>query len=146
MKIGIHMRKLLALLLALLLVSCNVPTETPQDTSTTEAPSTTAPAAQGLSIITDGTANYRIIRGEKAPEKMTDAAISVRKMISDATGVTPEISTDWVKKGSEHDHTSLEILVGPTDYSESTDMVTLLGSVALVMVTLPPSTTPAVFS
>ena len=121
MKIGIHMRKLLALLLALLLVSCNVPTETPQATSTTEAPSTTAPAAQGLSIITDGTANYRIVRGEKAPEKMTDAAISVRKMISDATGVTPEISTDWVKKGSEHDHTSLEILVGPTDYSESTE-------------------------
>jgi len=121
MKIGIQMRKLLALLLALLLVSCNVPTETPQDTSTTEAPSTTAPAAQGLSIITDGTANYRIVRGEKAPKNMTEAAIQVRKMISDATGVTPEISTDWVKKGSEHDHTSLEILVGPTDYSESTE-------------------------
>ncbi len=122
MKIGfVHIKKLLALILALLLVGCNLPPQTPPDISTTDTPSTTAPAAQGLAIVTDGVANYRIIRGEKATDKITDEVIRVRKMIGDATGATPEIATDWVKKGSEHDHAALEILVGPTTYSESTE-------------------------
>ncbi len=111
----------LLLILALLLVGCNLPTETPPDVSTADTPSTTAPAAQGLAIVTDGIANYRIVRGEKASDDFTDAAARIRQLIGDATDVTPEISTDWVKKGTDLDHESLEILVGPTDYSESTE-------------------------
>ena len=117
----------LLLMLALLLVGCNQSTDTPQDTSTTDTPSTTAPVVEGLAIVTDGTANYRIVRGEKAEEGFTDAAIRVRQLIEDATGVKPEITTDWVKKGAELDHGSLEILVGPTDYSESTEALEGLG-------------------
>ena len=117
----------LLLMLALLLVGCNQSTDTPQDTSTTDTPSTTAPVAEGLAIVTDGTANYRIVRGEKAEEGFTDVAIRVRRLIEDATGAKPEITTDWVKKGAELDHGSLEILVGPTDYSESTEALEGLG-------------------
>ena len=109
------------LLMLLLLVGCNLPTNTPHDASTTDVPSTTAPAVEGLAIVTDGTANYRIVRGEKASTDFTDVAIRVRQLINEATGVKPEITTDWVKKGSELDHGSLEILVGPTDYAESAE-------------------------
>ena len=109
---------LLGLLLALLLISCQTPTPTPPDDTTTEAVTTDA-APTGLEVVKDGIANYRVVRGEETEQAVIDAALQVRNLINDATGVLPDIATDWVKKGAEYDHTSLEILVGPTAYSES---------------------------
>lgn len=118
---------LLLLMLVLLLVGCKLPTDTPDEISTTDVPSTTEPAVEGLAIVTDGVANYRIVRGEEASADFTDVAIRVRQMISNATDVMPEIATDWVKKGTDPDHESLEILVGPTIYSESAEALEGLG-------------------
>lgn len=111
---------LLILLFSLLLVGCK--TALPPDSGTadtTATTETTSPTPTGLEIVKDGTAYYRIVRGENAPQEMIDAALQVRTMISGATDVLPDIATDWVKKGTEHDHTSLEILIGTTDYAES---------------------------
>ncbi len=109
---------LLGLLLSLLLISCQVPPSPPSADITTEAVTTEA-VPTGLEVVKDGVANYRVVRGEMATEAVINAALRVRNLISDATDVQPDISSDWVKQGSEHDHESREILVGPTDYSES---------------------------
>lgn len=67
----------------------------------------------------DGVANYRVVRAEEADQSIIDATILVRKLIGDNTGTYPDIATDWVKRGTELDHTTFEILVGQTAYSES---------------------------
>lgn len=114
----------LFLVLSLLLVGCNhTHANSPQENgqSTTEALVTTEPVAEGLAIVKDGVANYNVVRGDRASQSAIDAALQVRKMISAATDVEPGITTDWVKKGANLDHGTLEILVGPTDYSESAE-------------------------
>ena len=75
----------------------------------------------GPAIVTDGTANYRIVRGENASEGVMAQVKRVREAIHDATGVELHLATDWVKKGTPTDHETLEILIGPTDYSESAE-------------------------
>ncbi len=122
------MKRITALLIALLamavlLTACNSDASSASDT--TAAPTTTAapetePPVTDLEIVKDGVANYRVIRAEEAAQSAIDAATLVRKLIGDETGVFPDISTDWVKRGTELDHTTLEILVGPTNYEEST--------------------------
>ena len=42
-------------------------------------------------------------------------------MIKQYTGASAEMSTDWIGKGQELDHTTREILIGSTAYHESTD-------------------------
>lgn len=105
------------LMLAAILSACSGDTPLPADT--TAAPTTTAAPATDLAIVKDGVANYRVIRAEKANQATIDAATRVREQIAKETGVTPDISTDWVKRGTELDHTTLEILVGSTAYDES---------------------------
>lgn len=142
--------KLLALAMALLmlmsvvmLTSCenNTPGSedtTPADGSSsgdggTSAPSggDTTPAATGdLEFVSGGTAIVRVIRDEDADPQSTQVvgASQIRTLIGELTGVTPEINTDWIKRGSEYDHNTVEILVGFTDYSETADT---LGSINL---------------
>lgn len=122
------MKRILALLLAAMLAaasltSCNNEAS-PSSGDTTATPVTTAapetePVVTDLELVKDGVANYRIIRAEEADQSTIDAATLVRKLIGDYTGTFPDISTDWVKRGTELDHNSLEILVGQTAYSES---------------------------
>lgn len=106
---------------ALLCTGCNdtdIPPETTAAPTTTAAPETEAPITD-LEIVRDGVCNYTIVRGDNATQADIDAAMAVRKMIIDETGATPTITTDWVKRGDEHNHDTLEILVGTTAYSES---------------------------
>ncbi len=114
---------ILCLMLSLL-IGCTT-TQTPgSDTdsaATTVSVTTELTEPTGLEVVKDGVANYCVVRGDQASQPTIDAALQIRKMISDATDVEPGITTDWVKKGAERDHTSLEILVGPTEYSESTE-------------------------
>ncbi len=108
----------LFLLCTLLLVSCGNSDTTPP--AETTSPETTVPLAD-LEIVKNGVANYTIIRGEKADSGAIDAASQLRKMIQQYTGVSPEMSTDWLPKGQEYDHTTKEILIGSTGYHESAD-------------------------
>lgn len=113
---------LLTLVLAILVTGCesNTPPEVTPDT-TPAAVETTPPQeiAQNLDIISGGVCNYVIIRGEDGTKAMTDAAVSLRRYIGDLTGITPTITTDYKKKGTEHDPNTLAILVGDTNFPES---------------------------
>lgn len=120
------MKKITALLIALLamailLTACSGDSATNNDTTapTTTAAPETEPPVTDMEIVKDGTANYSVIRAETAAQSSIDAATLVRKLIGDQTGAYPTISTDWVKRGAELDHTTLEILVGATAYEES---------------------------
>lgn len=117
---------LLLLLLAMTLVFTACNENKPSTDTTIAAPTTTAapetePPVTDLEIIKDGVSNYTIIRSEDATKSTIDAATLTRELIGRETGVHPNISTDWVKRGTELDHTTLEILVGPTNYSESAE-------------------------
>ena len=118
----------LLLMLALILTGGNSAAQPPvDDPSTTDAIVTTEPSADGLTLVKDGVAHYRIVRGDVATQEVIDAALRVRKLIGGETDVTLEIATDWVKKGVERDHESPEILVGSTAYAESSEAMDGLG-------------------
>lgn len=127
------MKRNLALLLALLalgtgLSACSQAPQ-PDDTTaavTTAVSETEAPAAD-MAIVENGQTAFTIIRGEKASQSIIDAAIRLREMIGEKTEVFPKLSTDWHKRGTELNHTTPEILVGMTEYSESTEAMADLG-------------------
>ncbi len=137
--------KLLALLLAMIMVlgatmltSCDsgngdgADTTTPNvtdgsdDTTTPTPQETTTGATIGgdLVIVKDGATEARVIRGEDASASSTQvtSAADIRTQIEKKTGVAPKIDTDWVKKGDDHNHELVEILVGYTEYSESKEV------------------------
>lgn len=106
------------LLTALLLFTgCN---DTPQPIppADTTAPETEAVPAS-LDLIKDGTAIYSIIRPDMADQATVDAASLLRKNFSTYTGVSPMISTDWIKPGDSYNPETFEILVGQTGYPQS---------------------------
>lgn len=104
-------------LLSTVLAACNPHASTLSDT-TAESAEAAAPI-ETLDIVKAGVANYRIVRAENAEQTVIDAAIRIRDQIRLKTGAKPELATDWVKRGTEPDHTTLEILVGQTIYDES---------------------------
>lgn len=89
----------------------------PPDSATTAA-ETEAPLPD-LELVSGGVANYTIVRGDRADAATVDAAVLLRTYMEQYTGAAPALSTDWVRKGEEPDHTTREILVGSTVYSES---------------------------
>ena len=108
----------LFLLCAILLAACgNSDTNPPAETT---VPVTTE-ALPNLEIVKDGVANFTLIRGEQASSDITDTVVLLSKLIDEYTGAYPEMSTDWIGKGQEYDHTSREILIGNTAYSESAE-------------------------
>ena len=125
------MKQKLTLFLALLLIGTGLcacgkapQQEIPAETTaqvTTEAPAPVTP------LVTDGQAGYAIIRGENAAQATIDAAIQLRQLIGDATGAFPDLATDWHKRGTELDHEKPEILVGMTEFGESTAAMAELG-------------------
>lgn len=109
------------LVLLALLTACNTnPSLDPADSAITTASPETAAQTEQLVIVKDGIANYRIVRAEEAEASTVNAASRLCTLINQETGVLLDMSTDWVKRGTELDHESLEILVGHTAYEEST--------------------------
>lgn len=90
---------------------------TPPTSDTSETPSTTT----DLEFIVGDVSNVTVRRDEDADPTSASVkgATEIRTLIGELTKVTPKIDTDWIKRGTEYDHDSLEILVGYTDYSES---------------------------
>ena len=110
--------QLLLLTLLLVLPACQSggAAETTAPPAETTAPETEAAA---LAIVENGTVNYAVVRHEGADTATVDAAVLVRELIGQKTGVFPSLSTDWHKKGTSLNADTPEILVGATDYPES---------------------------
>lgn len=127
-----NLKRLTALLLALLIaavmfVSCGIgngETDGTTGADETTAPVTTAAPANDLSLIANGISNCTVIRSDNAAagEMSVTCATDIRAAIGNATGITPKISTDWTKDGT-HDANAVEILVGATNYEESTSIL-----------------------
>ena len=134
--------KLLALVMAvlmlstaMLLTSCDngstqdgadTTTAAPADTTTVPTADTTTTVVEDntpkdLVMMANGESFMRVVRDEDAVagSVQVSCASDIRQAIEDATKIAPKIDTDWVKRGQDYDHESLEILVGLTGYSES---------------------------
>ncbi len=126
------MKRSFTLILALLalavgLSACDKQQADSGDTSvTTAAPETEAPA-EDIVLIENGQAAFSIVRSEYANQTAIDAAIRLRELIGDKTEVFPLLGTDWHKRDTELDHSKPEILVGATEFSESSDAMAELG-------------------
>ena len=59
---------------------------------------------------------YTLIRPDDAGETKIKAATTLSKAIEDATGIKPELSTDWVKRGESAPTGTKEIPAGATVY------------------------------
>lgn len=113
---------LAALLAAAALTACSDSPAAPTDTTadTTEAVTTPAPEPASLDLIAGGKTAFTIIRADEAED---DSTVELLKKIMNAfdskAGVRITLGTDWVKKGTEPNAESYEILVGPTNHPES---------------------------
>ena len=132
-----HFSLLLTLLLSLaLLCGCGDMTEVTDTTTaatdntteiTTTSPADTVPAE--LNIVTDGKATFKLVRDEDADASGMEVAQAriIMNQVKDLTGATMGLGTDWVKRGSELDSTTYEILIGMTAYPETAEVVSSLG-------------------
>ena len=131
--------KLLALLMSLIML-CSAAVLTSCDSSTPDTQETTpadgavdttpvvqdttsepAPEAEDLIMVKDGECFVQVVRSDDADSGsvVASCASDIHKTLKSSTSTTPKITTDWIKKGQDYDHESVEILVGWTDYSES---------------------------
>lgn len=100
-------RRIISLLLALFLgisafVSCKTQ-EKPRDV-----------------LISEGNANgWTIVYPDGAAEDVVNIAFDLYDKIEAATGVKPEITTDFEREGTQFKRTEHEILVGETNRDES---------------------------
>lgn len=68
----------------------------------------------------DGTSKFDIVRAENAPEVVLRACMRLRNAITEATGVTLEVKSDFEKAGHpEFQRQDYEILIGTTNRDES---------------------------
>ncbi len=63
--------------------------------------------------------SYAIVRSDTGNTASTQAAVKLAGAIKDATGVKPELTTDWVKRGDPVPTGTKEILVGVTNREET---------------------------
>lgn len=118
--------KLITLLLAvascfMMLPSCNKDVGS-EDTSQSDIPS----PPEKLILISDGISNCRIVRSASATNDINEIAKNIATAIGSYTGVTPKIGTDLVSPGKELDHSTVEILIGITDYTESSEALSTI--------------------
>ena len=116
---------LLALLMCMGLVSCTLPEPADvnaggQDSNAISSdlrtdPPETLPPAIPVEVISGGTTEYTIIRPDSNVAEITDAAVSLRTRLIEATGAQIKIATDWYKKGDVLPETAREIVVGKCD-------------------------------
>lgn len=132
--------KILALLMSFIML-CSAAVLTSCDSSTPEMPDDTTPAdgaadttpvveettpepapeSADLVMVKDGECFVQVVRSDDAATGSAKAscASDVHKALKSITSTNPKITTDWIKKGQDYDHDSVEILVGWTEYSES---------------------------
>lgn len=126
---------LLALLLAMimLLSACVAPVGSGNDETSANTADTTEITGDVTTIPDDPTpkeiiikaegkdVNYSIIRPDDDTGKDISVIVSqsIRDGIGNLLGASPDIGTDFIAKGTEHDPETLEILVGLVNYNET---------------------------
>ena len=77
--------------------------------------------ARDLSIVSGGKTSVRVIRSEEltTDDAQVTYASDICNAVKTVSGVMPRMATDWLNRGSEYDHETVEILVGYTEYPES---------------------------
>ncbi|MBQ9079692.1 MAG: alkaline phosphatase [Clostridia bacterium] len=124
------MKRIIAFILALItcmvvFAACdNAPdpsgdgTTTPVETTTVEPVETEAPA-ELITIVSDGSSEYKVIRPERTSQTVISAASDLRIAMSDAIGKQITIGDDWVKNPEEIPEAAKEIVVGECDRPET---------------------------
>ncbi len=129
-------QKLSAVLLVLVLTvaaltACDETPNGPADTTGDPTDSVTDSGDQGgndenpgsLTLAKDenGALNFKIIRPQSTTSDTTAVKVAqnIASELSTLFGVTPKLSDDWIQSGTEHDASTVEILVGATNYDET---------------------------
>ena len=114
---------ILFLLAALLLVlpACGdagsaLDTTSPAETTATPE---TEPQSTAVALTEGGKARYTLIRGDLAGSAVVDLVQSLAKQLNEAADTSFSLATDWVKRGTEPDSSTLEILFGNTNHAET---------------------------
>ncbi len=80
-----------------------------------------------LDIIKNGQALFTVVRAEECNQYMLEQTQEVRALIESVTGIAPPLGTDWVKKNTQPDSSTYEILVGDTNRPETAEVKASLG-------------------
>lgn len=129
MKKKILLLALAAVMLLSTLCACgeggNVEETTVSDTTAETTVATTEPTPTSVDIVADGKPVFKVIRDEDAETSavVVSQARSILDKIKGLTGAMPKLETDWVKRGSQLDSSTYEILVGVTDYPETKEVM-----------------------
>ncbi len=119
------MKRILALLLCLLmavgtLASCKTPGGDGDDTN----PAGTDVPVNNIDI---NVKDYTVIRPENPSTSLLAAVIQLRKDMENAAGVSPGLTTDWLKAGVQPDDNALEILIGNTNRPQTAEAMAKAG-------------------
>ena len=76
-----------------------------------------------MDLVISGKANVKVIRHTDLEnyDPQVEVAVNIRKQLMSATGADVRIEDDWVQSGADHNHDTLEILVGNTNYTETAE-------------------------
>ncbi len=137
------LHKRLSLLLVIITLLCllcacggqgEAQTTTASDTQTsasaTSATETSASAAlTEVNIVEAGKPIFKLIRDEDAASDSSDVAQArvLADTVKELTGVSLSLGTDWIKRGTEHDASTYEILIGNTNYAETAQVAEAIG-------------------
>ncbi len=110
------MKRILALLLALLAVLCSCSGEQPPVDNTTETTFAATDAPAPVKFMLD--ARYKILRSEDN-DYAVEAAQYIQAAVNAVSGERLTFGTDWVRKGDPVVPSEFEILVGVTNRPES---------------------------
>lgn len=104
------------LFLASVLIACDSKSE--NDNGRANENETNASDERDM-IVVDGVAKYTLVYPDNASSSVKAAMNSFLDAIKQATGVTLETKTDYLKRGALYDSQSSEILFGRTGYDET---------------------------
>ncbi len=92
-------------------------------------PETEAPAPSEYTLVSGKEGVFSIVRPEElsAEDIAVTTAVEIRKFIKERTGVSLKLGDDWIATGAAHNSEALEILVGPTSYPESWEVMSSIG-------------------
>lgn len=89
------------------------------ETETALPPETETPAPVPCTLIENGVCRFAVVRPENANAIMVESAKKIYSALANHAGGNVELTTDWIKAGTEYDSGTFEILVGKTGHPEA---------------------------
>ncbi len=119
-------KKIILLLMSLVLLipvlsSCINGDVTDQTGDTTEIPQEVI-----TFIVENGVSDYQIVFPENPTQAVISAAQKLRNEIKEKTGIELKMHDDFISKYKEHDETTKEILIGRTNYKQTSEALSNL--------------------